>query len=70
MTTLWFRQRSPRRGKREVSYHALLRMRDTKYLCGKISDKLTIVEQDRFMISGQLCAVCFELAEGKKCLTK
>lgn len=65
MTRLWFRQRTPRRGKREVSYHALRRMRDTKYLCDKISDKLTIMEQDKFAISGQLCAECFKLVEGK-----
>lgn len=53
MTRLWFKQNGER------TYHALRRMDDTLYVCGKITDKLTIVEQDKYALSGQLCNDCF-----------
>lgn len=59
MTRLWFRE------KRQRSYHALRRMADTKYLCGKVANKLAIIEQDQAATSGQLCSVCFRSGEGE-----
>lgn len=61
VTRLWFRE------KRERSYHALRRMADTKYMCGKPFNLLVVVEQDKAAISGRrLCAACKESVEGRR----
>lgn len=61
MTRLWFRQGGNR------TFHALRRMAHTKYMCGKVANKLAIVEQDKAATSGRLCAVCLKKMGDQTC---